>query len=106
VKLPPYWTVYAGSKPAGSTLERRRLPMTAREEQGVAGDARPQYMTVEQYAEHRQVCRTTAFHWIALGMPSVKQGGTRRVRREDADAWLDDGNANFKSAAGKLRKAS
>ncbi len=80
--------------------------MTAREETRGTGDVCPLYMTIEQFAEHRQVGRTTVFRWIGLGMPSVKQGRTRRVRRDDADAWLDDGNANFKPAASKLRRAS
>ena len=69
--------------------------MNVRDEAGVPGNVCPLYMTVEQFAEHRQVCRTTVFHWIGLGMPSVKQGRTRRIQRDDANAWLDEGNANF-----------
>lgn len=81
--------------------------MTAREEQSGAVDVRPLYVTVEQYADHRQVCRTTVFHWMTLGMPSVKQGGTRRIVRHEADAWLDCGNANFvRKAHPAPRKAS
>jgi excisionase family DNA binding protein len=64
------------------------------------------YLTIEQYAEHRQVGRTTVFQWIALGLPSVKQGRTRRIRCDVADAWLDAGNANFTPSRRKARKAS
>jgi excisionase family DNA binding protein len=53
------------------------------------------YMTVRQYAEHRQVSRTTVFNWINLGLPSVKQGRLRRIRVEVADAWLDQGSASL-----------
>ena len=72
--------------------------MTAREEQSGAGDVRPLYMTVEQFAAHRQVGRTTVFHWLSLGLPSAKQGRTRRIRCEVADKWLDEGHANRPAA--------
>jgi excisionase family DNA binding protein len=69
--------------------------MIARDEARGTGDVCPLYMTIDQFAEHRQVSRTTIFHWISLGMPSVKQGRTRRIHRDDANTWLDEGNANF-----------
>ena len=80
--------------------------MTAREETRGTGDVCPLYMTIEQFAEHRQIGRTTVFHWISLGMPSVKQGRTRRIRRDEANAWLDDGNANFAPTRRAVREAS
>jgi excisionase family DNA binding protein len=64
------------------------------------------YMTIEQYADHRQVSRCTVFRWIALGLPSVKQGRTRRIRCDVADDWLDEGNANFARSRRISRKAS
>ena len=54
------------------------------------------YLTPAQYAERRGVSRTTVFDWIRTGLPSVKQGGSRRIRWQDADAFLD---------AGRLSKA-
>ena len=54
------------------------------------------YLTPTQYAERRGVSRTTVFDWIRTGLPSVKQGGSRRIRWKDADAFLD---------AGRLSKA-
>ncbi len=68
--------------------------MTALEGAVADGDMHPLYMTVEQFAAHRQVGRTTVFYWLSLGLPSVKQGRTRRIRRDAADPWLDAGNAN------------
>ncbi|MEI9941998.1 MAG: helix-turn-helix domain-containing protein [Pseudomonadota bacterium] len=53
------------------------------------------YMTVLQYGEHRQVSRTTIYGWIKAGLPTIKQGRTRRIRVEVADAWLDAGNASL-----------
>ena len=54
------------------------------------------YLTPTQYAERRGVSRTTVFGWMRAGLPSVKQGGSRRIRWRDADAFLD---------AGRLSKA-
>ena len=54
------------------------------------------YLTPTQYAERRGVSRTTVFDWIRTGLPSVKQGGSRRIRWREADAFLD---------AGRLSKA-
>ena len=54
------------------------------------------YLTPTQYAERRGVSRTTVFEWMRTGLPSVKQGGSRRIRWRDADAFLD---------AGRLSKA-
>jgi excisionase family DNA binding protein len=54
------------------------------------------YATVDEYAGHRKVSRGTVYAWINKGLPSVKQGRTRRIRIVDADRWLDAGNANFR----------
>ena len=54
------------------------------------------YLTPTQYADRRGVSRTTVFGWMRAGLPSVKQGGSRRIRWRDADAFLD---------AGRLSKA-
>ena len=54
------------------------------------------YLTPMAYAERRGVSRTTVFGWMRGGLPSVKQGGSRRIRWREADAFLD---------AGRLSKA-
>jgi predicted DNA-binding transcriptional regulator AlpA len=54
------------------------------------------YLTPMEYADRRGVSRTTVFGWMRAGLPSVKQGGSRRIRWRDADAFLD---------AGRLSKA-
>ena len=64
------------------------------------------YVTLEQYARHRGVGRTTVFTWIRSGLPSVKQGGTRRIRVRDADAFLDAGRlAKHRPRTDKRRPA-
>ena len=63
------------------------------------------YMTVRQYAKHRQVSRTTVFNWISVGLPSIKQGRLRRIRVEVADAWLDAGNASLAKHVGARRNS-
>ena len=80
--------------------------MSASDESRGGAEVCPIYMTVDQFAHHRQVGRTTVFHWINLGLPSVKQGRTRRIRFDLADKWLDEGNANFSPGRRKARKAS
>ena len=55
-----------------------------------------EYLTPSEYAARRGVSRTTIFGWMRAGLPSIKQGGSRRVRWRDADAFLD---------AGRLSKA-
>ena len=49
------------------------------------------YLTPMQYAARRGVSRTTVFGWMRAGLPSVKQGGSRRIRWRDADSFLDAG---------------
>jgi excisionase family DNA binding protein len=101
--------VISGLRRTTNTVERSTESgdrMTARTDIHVNEDPRLLYMTVEQFAEHRQVGRTTVFGWIALGLPSVKQGRTRRIRFDAADVWLDHGNANFAPSRRKARKAS
>ncbi len=58
------------------------------------------YMTVPQYAEHRQCCEATVWAWVKRGLPSVKQGKGRRILRAEADAWIDGGSL----PAAKARK--
>jgi excisionase family DNA binding protein len=60
-------------------------------------DSQLTYLTPEQFGEHRQVSRGTVYSWIARGLPSVKQGRTRRIKKIDGDAWLDAGCAVIKS---------
>ena len=50
-----------------------------------------EYLTPIEYAARRGVSRTTVFGWIRAGLPSIKQGGSRRVRWREADAFLDAG---------------
>ena len=54
------------------------------------------YLTPTEYAARRGVSRTTIFAWMRAGLPSVKQGASRRIRWREADAFLD---------AGRLSKA-
>jgi excisionase family DNA binding protein len=55
------------------------------------------YATIDEYAKHRGVkSRTTVYAWINRGLPSIKQGRTRRIKVTDADRWIDAGNANFR----------
>lgn len=46
------------------------------------------YMTVRAFAAHVGVSARTIFRLIALGLPSILVGGSRRVPREKATAWL------------------
>jgi excisionase family DNA binding protein len=46
------------------------------------------YMTVAAYAERLSVSPRTIFRLIAVGLPSIRVGGSRRVVRDRADAWL------------------
>jgi excisionase family DNA binding protein len=50
------------------------------------------YMTVTAYAERLSVSPRTIYRLIASGLPSMKVGGSRRVLREQADAWLERRN--------------
>jgi hypothetical protein len=52
---------------------------------------RNDYVTASEYAAHRRVSRTTVFGWIRRGLPSSKQGGTRRISWREADQFLDGG---------------
>ena len=61
------------------------------------------YATVDQYAERRGVGRTTVFSWIRAGLPSVKQGATRRIPWREADAFLDSGRLSKAKPRGTKR---
>ena len=56
------------------------------------------YLTVTEYAGHRKVSKRTVYTWISLGLPSVKQGRTRRIRWEEADRFIDGGGLNPQKA--------
>lgn len=47
-------------------------------------------LTIEQYCELWQVCRSTVYSWINKGMlDSVKVGGTRRILPEHDRAFRE-----------------
>lgn len=67
------------------------------------------YMTASEFAVHRKVGRTTVFSWIAEGLPSIKQGGSRRIKWREADAFLDAGSlslAKHHAARNNKKKAA
>src|SRR5258706_1652255 len=49
----------------------------------VASEPANDYATPEEYARRRSVGRSTVFSWIRAGLPSTKQGATRRIRVRD-----------------------
>lgn len=54
--------------------------------------AEPKYMTVTAYAERLSVSPRTIYRLIASGLPSIRVGGSRRIARDRADAWLSRNN--------------
>lgn len=49
----------------------------------------PEIMSVEQVAQHLNVCRATAYNWCKLGdIPSFKVGNTRRIRKTSLLEWI------------------
>jgi excisionase family DNA binding protein len=47
------------------------------------------YVTIQQYADHRATSKRTVERWVKAGLPSVKQGGQRRIKKEEADFFID-----------------
>ena len=74
--------------PAASPLAPLALPAPS---PAAVVAPRSDYMTAAEYAAHRRVSRTTVFGWIRRGLPSSKQGGTRRISWREADTFLDSG---------------
>lgn len=55
----------------------------------------PTYMTVVQYAAHRQVSERTVWYWLAenVNFPVIRQSKRIvRIKVDVADAWIDAGN--------------
>jgi excisionase family DNA binding protein len=48
----------------------------------------PDYMTVSAFAAYVAVSPRTIYRLIAVGLPTVVVGRSRRVPREPAIAWL------------------
>ncbi len=59
------------------------------------------YATLTEYAARRRVNKRTVGKWIALGLPSVKQPGGRRIVVARADSYIDDGYLAQALAASK-----
>lgn len=58
-----------------------------------------QLMTVEEAAGHLKVGRSTTFRLLQSGqLPSVKIGGSRRVRRSDLEAYVANLPTNGRKA--------
>lgn len=55
-------------------------------------DQRPRYMKPGQYADYKQVSKSTVYRWLKLGMPHQSLGPKLvRIRVEDAEAWHEAG---------------
>lgn len=53
----------------------------------------PEIMSVEQAAKYLSVSRATAYNWCIAGdMPSFKIGNTRRIRKADLIALINNGS--------------
>ena len=63
----------------------------------------PLYMTIEEYAEHIKMGRSTVFALIKRGLPNVKILSTRRVLWQEADEWLAAGNGDATKATATIR---
>ncbi|MFT9004940.1 MAG: excisionase family DNA-binding protein [Liquorilactobacillus hordei] len=60
-----------------------------------AGNAYPEYMSVEQTAKYVNVSRSTIDKWIKhRGLPTINVGGTTRIKRIELDEYLSKFHSN------------
>ena len=49
------------------------------------------YLKMKDVCEIFEVDRTTIYHWMNNGMPSIKIGGGRRFVKDQIDRWIAKG---------------
>lgn len=61
--------------------------------------AKDEWMTIKEYAKHRNVSKSTIYAWMRAGMPVFKNGGLTRIKAQEADTWLAAGGLQRKVRA-------